>query len=127
MNGTYDFLREVEYQVQIGSKMIPEYPVRSAAQAFYELKKSLGIHGSAFHSISPDFRKYITDHFIIGVDCEKVLEAGFTGLNTKAGDLLTVKLKGANGTIANLAAKIFITLNSDQILEIRDSGSSVFD
>ena len=66
---------------------------------------------------------------MIGIDCEKVLDASWTGLNTKAGDLLTFRLKGANGSIpANLMAdKMFITLHSDNILEIRDSGASVYD
>ena len=30
--------RELEYQVQIGCKMIPEYSAKSASQAWYELK-----------------------------------------------------------------------------------------
>ena len=69
------------------------------------------------------------DHFIIGIDCEKVLDASWTGLNTKAGDLVTLKLKGANGTIdtALMPTKMYITLHSDNILEIRDSGASVYD
>ena len=33
---------------------------------------------------------------MIGIDCQKVLDASWTGLNTKAGDLLTFRLKGAN-------------------------------
>ena len=33
MAGIYDFNEELEYQIQIGSKMIPEYPVRSLAHA----------------------------------------------------------------------------------------------
>ena len=36
------------------------------------------------------------DHFIAGVDTEKVIEAGFTGLNTKQGDLMTIRCKPAN-------------------------------
>ena len=39
MQGTYSFNQEMEFQVQIGSKMFPEYPCRSLSQAFYELKK----------------------------------------------------------------------------------------
>ena len=57
------------------------------AQTFYQLKKALGIHGSAFHSLAITNKQYMNDHFVIGVDTEKILEAGFTGLNTKAGDL----------------------------------------
>ena len=126
---TYNYQNELEYQVQIGSKMVPEYPCRSASQAFFELKKSLGIHGSAFHSISPTFSQYINDHFIIGCDCENVLEAAWAGLNLKAGQLLCVRLKGANSSASTfiLPQKIYITLQSDQILEIRDSSASVYD
>ena len=91
----YFYDKELQWQVQIGSKMFPEYPVRSLAETFYQLKKSLGIHGSAYHSVSITPKQYRTDHFIIGIDTEKVLEAGFTGLNTKAGDLMVVRGKHA--------------------------------
>ena len=127
MQGVYDFDEEVEYQLQIGGKMIPEYPVRSLSQAFYELKKALGIHGSAYHSISPSLKMYCDNHFIIGVNCEKILEAGFTGINTKAGQLLTIKIKGANGTFVTPPDKLYVTLHADNVLEIRDTGCTVFD
>ena len=52
MVGPYSYDLEIEFQIQIGSTMFPEYTVRSAAQAFYELKKALGIASSSFHSIS---------------------------------------------------------------------------
>jgi len=42
----YDFAREMEWQIQIGSNMFPEYPCRSQAQSFYELRKALGIASS---------------------------------------------------------------------------------
>ena len=78
MNGGYENGYEMEYQIQIGSKMFPEYPVRSINQAFYELKKALGIASSSFHSISPTRYQYQNDHFIAAVDTEKIIEAGFT-------------------------------------------------
>ena len=64
---------------------------------------------------------------------KKVLDAGFTGLNTRAGDLMTVKFKYAgkgtvvNGIYPNLADRLHIVLHSDQIMEIRDTGVQVFD
>ena len=98
------------------------------AETFYQLKKALGIHGSAFHSVAITAEQYRNDHFIIGVDTEKILEAGFTGSNTKAGDLMVVRGKGANANFATpWAAQIYIILHTDQILEIRDSGTQVFD
>ena len=126
--GTYDYNKELQWQIQIGSKMFPEYPVRSLAEAFYQLKKALGIHGSAFHSIDINFPKYMTDHFVIAIDTEKILEAGFTGLNTRAGDLMVIRAKGANADLGDpWCNAMYVILHTDQILEIRDTGSQVFD
>jgi len=128
MNGAYSFANEIEYSIQIGSKILPCFAVRSASQAYYELKKSLGIQDSAYHSMSVDsLDKYIRDHFIIGCDCEKILSASWTGLNTKSGDLMVIRAKIANGGTAQIPVKIYITLHCDNILEIRDAGAVVYD
>jgi hypothetical protein len=128
VNGDYDYSKELQWQIQIGSKMFPEYPVRSLAETFYQLKKSLGIHGSAFHNVSVNRKQYHNDHFIIGIDTEKILEAGFTGLNTRAGDLMVVRGKYANSNSSSTwANSVYVVMHTDQILEIRDTGSQVFD
>jgi len=128
--GPYENLKELQWQLQIGSKMFPEYPCGSIAETFYQLKKALGIAGSSFHSIALTPEQYRNDHFIIGVDTEKILEAGFTGLNTRAGDLMIVRIKPQNGSVTEMptwATSMFIMLHTDQILEIRDTGCQVFD
>ena len=128
VGGEYDYNKELQWQLQIGSKMFPEYPCRSMAETFYQLKKALGIHGSAYHSVAITDEQYRNDHFIIGIDTEKILEAGFTGLNTKAGDLMVVRGKGANANMpTQWANSMYIILHTDQILEIRDTGAQVFD
>ena len=124
---------EFEFQLQIGSKLFPEYPIRSHNEAYYQLKKCLGVQSSAVHNFDVTAVEYRDNKFILGTDCEKVLDAGFTGLNTRAGDLMSVKLKYndkgtlAGGIYARLADRIHIVLHSDQILEIRDSGCQVYD
>ena len=118
---------EFEYQLQIGSKLYPEYPVRSHNEAYYNLMKTLGVQASSVHNfdINPiQFRDY---KFILATDCERILNVGFTGINTRAGDLLTVKLKYNSNDVTRLADRMHIVLHSDQILEIRDSGCQVFD
>ena len=120
--------KEIEFQIQIGSKLYPEYPIRSVQEAFTQLAKCLGVNNSAFHGIDMIAQEYRSHKFIIGIDTEKILEAGFTGINTKAGDLMVIKVKQNSGiTQANLCNKMYITLHSDQILNIRDSGVEVFD
>jgi hypothetical protein len=129
-NLAYDKGYELEYQIQIGSKLFPEYPVRSLSEAYAQLKKCLGILGSNFHSVSITPLQYRNDHFIIGCDTEKALQAGFTGLNTRQGDLLSVKVKAMDkGTLLKekMPDTMYIVLHSDQIMEISDSGVQVFD
>ena len=71
--------------------------------------------------------KYLRDHFIVGCDCEKIIPASWTGLNTKAGDLMVIRAKIANGGTAQIPVKIYITVHCDNILEVRDSGAVVYD
>ena len=50
--GVYDGDKEFETQVQLGSKVYPaNMPIRSAAEAFAQLRKTLGTHSSSFHAI----------------------------------------------------------------------------
>ena len=70
---------------------------------------------------------------MIVIDTEKVIEAGFSGLNTRAEDLLTVKFKyhtpAAGGAVVAVRQANFmhIVLRSDHILETHDTGVGVFD
>ena len=128
MAGQYEEDEELQWQLQIGSKLFPEYPCRSIAETFYQLRKSLGIHGSAFHSVNINLDKFMNDHYIIGIDTEKIIEPGFIGLNTRAGDLMVFRAKGDKASLASWNVNsVYIILHTDQILEIRDTGSQVFD
>ena len=120
MAGSFDSEKEVELQIQIGSKLYPEYPIRSLSEAFYQLRKTLGLH---FGNDSLNIHRfcYYTNAFVAAIDLEKVLGASFSGTNTMSGDLLTIRMKSANGTIVldpNLTYTMFYTLVFDNILEI---------
>ena len=108
--------------------MYPEMHIRSKAEAFSQLSKCLGIHGSPFNSLDISPQQYRDYSFIVGIDTEKILGASFIGINTKAGDVMTIKVKpvdSANyGSIPN---KSFTVLHTDNILEIRDGSVTVFD
>jgi hypothetical protein len=50
---------------------------------------------------------------------------GFTGINTKSGQILTLSIKPANGTLKRddvliMPNLLHVTLHSDNVLEIRD-------
>ena len=102
---------------------MPQYPIRSHAECYYSLKKSLGIAANSLHGIDIDGNEYRNDKFIVGIDCEKLLGLIFTWMNTKH-ILMTVKFKTA---MANQANRMHILLFTEQILEICDTGKSVYD
>ena len=52
MIGGYDKDAEVEFQLQLGSAVFPQYPIRSLAEAFYSLRKTLGIANSGSLNVS---------------------------------------------------------------------------
>ena len=64
------------------------------------------------------------------MDTEKTLQAGWTGISTKSGDLLTIKMESvctSAGTTPKYAEKVFVTLSYDAILQIQDSGVTVLE
>jgi len=125
-DNVYNPDKEIEWQVQIGSRLYPEYSVRSNSESYYQLLKCLGILSSSCHSIDITGRDYRRLKFIIGLDLERVLGAGFTGINTKAGDLLTIKTKCLKDDIYT-PTKMHVILHADCVLNISDSGVSVFE
>ena len=112
------------FQLQIGSKLFPEYPIKTHAEAFYSLRKALGIQANNLHSIDIDGNDYRNNKFIIGIDTEKLLGLSFTGMNTR-NNLMTVHLKTQTGDYQ--ANRMHIILLAEQILELGDTGSMVFD
>jgi hypothetical protein len=113
-------------QMQLGSKMFPEYPMASAQECFYQLRKTMGVEASNFHSLDITPYEYTNHKFVIAFDCEKNLGSAFTGINTKAGSSLTVKLKSA-APDAYMPDTMYVTLHFDSILQISDSGVQVFE
>jgi hypothetical protein len=107
--------------------MYPEYPLRSSQEAFTQLQKCLGIQDSAFMGVEIQPYHYLNDKFIIGIDTEKVISASYTGENTKMGSLMTLKLKQGTVPGAEQITGMYITLHSDCILNVRDTGCEIYD
>lgn len=121
----YDYGQEFEWQVQIGSRLYPEYCYRTISESYYQLFNCLGIFNSNFHSIDIHGKEYRHVKFIIGLDLEKVLGSSFTGINTKASDLITIQTKSLTHT--NNATKMHVILHADCVQNLRDSGVEVYE
>ena len=60
---------------------------------------------------------------------EKMPQASWSGVNTMTGQILLIKLSSVNTSAVSgdIASTMFITLQSENILEIRDVGCSIFE
>ena len=127
--GIYDVNKDLEFQIQLGSKLYPEYPCNSLTQFFYHLRKALNLPVFHQHSISIDFKQYRDRQFIFGFRIEKVPDSSYTGINTRAGQQMLIRIRpaGASIPVVEMPDEMFITMLSEQILEIRDLGLKVFD
>ena len=59
-NNTY----ELQWQIQLGSTLYPEYPVRSLGECFKILRQALNLPEHNQHSLSINYTDYLSDHFI---------------------------------------------------------------
>lgn len=123
----YDPNKEVEFQLQIGSKKFPESEIKSASEAYYNLRKTMGVHSSSNHALGVNMDEYLFDNFIIGIDTEKSMQASGTGENLKSGQLISLKYKFTDNSAGNWPKQMYITLHSQQLLEIGATGVQVYD
>jgi len=126
---------EVSYQVQLGSKVYPVMEVKTSQEAYYELLKTIGAHElSSNYAIDILPREYRSWKHIMGVSFENAPGSSFSGVSTRNGDLLTIKLKGCHhvnndGTILPYSTPeyIYAVLEADMVLSISDVGVQLFD
>jgi hypothetical protein len=125
---------EMQFSLNIGGKVIPEYPISSQSEFYTELQKAVGLYNSNFHSIGirPNgMGSYNDSRFIIGINCEKALGAAFTGIENKSGGLTHIKLRandsGSTTFTDGIADTMHIVMVNDQVVKIRATGVEIRD
>ena len=130
----YDSNYELEWQIQIGSRFYPAYPVRSTAESFSHLLKTLNYPNKYQHSSSIKPVSFRSTKFMIAYDFEKMRDASFSGINTSSGDLMIIRVRASpivststtsNVNVSGFGDNMFIILVSDNILNISDVGTEV--
>ena len=106
LNDGYDIEDEHSFQVQIGSKIMPGYPLSSVTETLYQLGKTVG------HPLHIYGRWFGSRRYIIGMDAEKISGAGFTGPSTKSGDQITLNFKkcDAEGWPGSVPTRMYCAL-----------------
>ena len=72
-----------EFQMRIGSKLIPEERIRDSATFWYQLQKSLGANRDAARNINILKSGYEGTTFLIGLSTEKLEGTSWAGLSMK--------------------------------------------
>ena len=127
--GFQDYSRNLSWQLQVGNKKWPEFEVQSLSEAFYFLRRTLHYHNYDQNSLNISYKQYRENKYIIAVSFEKMQDVNFTSINTKMGSLITFKIKGTEGTLAETEQiqEVFCHLTSETVLEILESGAVVYD
>ena len=127
--GFADSTRALSWQIQIANKKYPEFECQSLSEAFYFLRRTINLMNPEQNSLNISYKQYRENKFVIGVSFEKMPSVNFTSVNTKMGSLITFKLKGTEGTIAETEQiqEVFCHLVSESILELRSDGALVYD
>ncbi len=123
----YDSTLEVEYEISIGSKKFPEYNIRSQAEAYSQLEKTIkDIYLNDYNSMSIRPKEYISDKHIVGINTTKVWSTLGSGISTRNGDLLRIGCKAASSGAPTAPTEIHDVLFSYNIIEVKDSGVQKF-
>ena len=97
---------------------------------FLQIKGSLKLTRISSTCNFNQIKNYIDNKFIFAVSFEKIPDAEWSGINTKAGQILMVNCKALNETGItnnNIATTMYTLMEAQQILEIRDVGCTVYD
>ena len=81
------------------------------------------------NSVNISYRQFRENKFVMAFDFQKMAGVSFTGINTRMGSLITFKVRGNEGTLAETEQiqEVFCNLISESVLEISESGSIVYD
>jgi hypothetical protein len=121
---------ELQINLQFGSKLYPEYPTNNLSECFYRLREALNLPDKRLHAISINYKDYIRNKFVFCADFQRVPGASYTGINTKAEQVLMVNVKAVDPARLvgdHIANTMYTLLQAEQILEIRDVGCTVYD
>ena len=89
-------------QLRIGSRMVPEVPMKDDTTRFYQLFKSIGSFKDSAKHVNITKAQYAEDdtlghRFLQCLSTEKMEGENWSGLNLKNGDLVVLENKGAAG------------------------------
>ena len=128
--GFADYTRNLSWQIQLSnSQKYPEFESQTLSETFYYLRRAIHYMNPDQDSLSFSYKQYRENKFIIGMSFEKMADVNFTGYNSKLSGITNFKIKGTEGSLAvdEQINEVFCHLISETVLELRESGSVIYD
>ena len=92
------------------------------------LRQATNIYDESIRCLAMTPQSYQTLGFCIGVPLQSVRGAPFSGVSTRAGDLLTFRAKNLSpDNTTNGAGRVFVCLIVEQLVECREGSISILD
>jgi hypothetical protein len=113
----------METQLQLDSFLYPETKMDSLGEHFSKLSEAAATHDQRLATLSLTPQKYRETGFVTGLNLMRAPGASFSGLNTRTGSHLILKI----GNIRTEVTKIFAHLCATVLVECRADSVSVYD
>ena len=80
--------------MQLGSRLIPEYPMGDSATCYYHFRKTVGREEpNSSYSLYCRERYFGSRKFIVAFDSKRESGVYGAGVSTKSGDLISIRTK----------------------------------
>ena len=124
----------ISSNIVINGKRSPSFSNTGVREAWNRLLRGVGAYGAIGTSTSISATGFglqagsatIARSFAVIFDMEKMSMHSSTGEPMTSGGGLTVNIEGLGVTSGEYATKVFITAHHSGVLEIRDSGCSIY-
>ena len=110
-------------QAQLDSFLFPETPMDSHGEIFSKLQEAAATYDQKLATLSLTPQSFKTNAFCSAINFMRAPGSAFSGLNTRTGSLLTLKLNN----MRTETTKVFAHLVGTILVEIRADSCSVYD
>jgi len=110
-------------QAQLDSFLFPETPMDSHGEIFSKLQEAAATYDQKLVTLSLTPQSFKTNAFCAAINMMRAPGSAFSGLNTRTGSLLTLKLNN----MRTETSKVFAHLVGTILVEIRADSCSVYD
>jgi hypothetical protein len=113
----------LETQAQLDSFLFPETKMDSLGEHFAKLQEAASTYDQKLVTLSITPEMYKSEGFVAAINFMRAPGSSFSGLNTRTGSLLVLKLNN----MATSVQKVFAHLVGTVLVEVRADSCSVYD